>query len=152
VAEHVDRRGDVADDVVRELYRFHDTPGTGATLVARRQEDRISGLRRFPVVLEQVRFDAHAARVLELEEILDLPRGLAPRHRPRELVVAEDHVTGHEARNRGIGAAEQEHFAGRLQVVVLDREGARTVPARDGLRVHPLGLDVTDVAIADGDG
>ena len=77
---------------------------------------------------------------------------MTSRHRPRHVVVADRHFLADQPGDRGVGPAEQEHLARRLEIVVLDRERPRPVPAADGLRIRTDGFDIRDVGIPYGGG
>ncbi len=66
------------------------------------------------------------------------------------MIPTEHYVLGHQSGNRGVGAAQQKVVPRRLEIVVLDRVRARTVPSRDRLRVLPPHLDLRDIGIDDG--
>ena len=121
----------------------------GAVRVAWGQHDGKARLSLFPVILHDVVLDQDVAGVLQLEDVLDLPPRAAPLHRPSHVVVADQHVAGHQVRDGRIGAPEQKDLAGRFQVVVLDGIRPGAVPAADGLRVGPDGFDVADITVAD---
>src|SRR4029078_11992066 len=91
VAGDADPAGDVADDVVSELDLLDHAPRAMAVLVARREEDGVARLRVHPVVLEEVVFDAHAPRVLQLEDVLARP---ARRRRRRRAGLARRTFVG----------------------------------------------------------
>ena len=149
VARDVDGVGRVADDVVAERDVLDDRPRRLAVLVARREEDRVPGLRRRPHVLEHVALDEDAPRVLQLERVLHRPLLAAPRERLGEVVAADRDVGGHEVRDRRIGSAEHDVLARGLEIVVLDQVWAGPVPAADRLAVLADRLDVGDVAVDD---
>src|SRR5213594_2313088 len=153
-AVDVDAGGRAPGHVVGEGHVLDDRPRRAPVLIAHGQDDREADLRLDPAVLEEIAFDAHAAGVLQLEEVLDGPRGARVRGRVRlpgqglGHVVAEDlDVRGHEIADRRIDAAEHDVLAGALEVVVGDLERAGPVPARDGLGVSAHFLDVRDVGI-----
>ena len=82
----------VADDIAADGDVLDDDPRRFAVLVAGREQDRIALLRVAPHVLHQVAFDEHAPRVLQLEEVLDLPSLLSPGDRLGEMVPPEHDV------------------------------------------------------------
>ena len=98
---------DVAHDVVHEGDVLDDRPRRAAVLVAHGEQDREAVLRVRPVVLEQVALDEHAARVLQLEQVLDGPRRARvgrvahlPGQRLREVVAPDLDVGGHQPGDR----------------------------------------------------
>ena len=81
--------------LLRNDDALHDRPRRAAALVARREDDRIAGLIGDPEVLEDVAFDQHVLRVLQLEGVL---------HRPLRPAVARL-LGGRRAADRGAGSA-----------------------------------------------
>src|SRR5438445_538172 len=131
------------DDVVAEGGVVDLGPRCGPVLIADREQDRGRGLCVGPVVLEHVPLDEDAARILQLEEILDAPVGSGvsrvvdlPRERLEEVVVPHDDVRGHEAGNLRVGAPKDEVLPRALELVVHDREGPGAVPARQLVRIR----------------
>ncbi|OLC80131.1 MAG: hypothetical protein AUH72_12660 [Acidobacteria bacterium 13_1_40CM_4_65_8] len=144
------------DDVVREDDVLDGRPGRATILIAHREEDGKAVLGLRPVVLEQVTVNEHAPGVLELEQVLDGPFGAGerlvtdlPRHRFRQVILADLDVGGHEIANGGIGAAEHDVLAGSFEVAVGDLERAVAVPAGDRLRVGAAFLEVRQVRVDD---
>ena len=72
-----------------------------------------------------------------------------PRDGPGDVVAADDDVARDQLIDGRRGSAEQDADPGRLDVVVLDDEGARPVPARDPLCLLANQPDTPDVAVAD---
>ena len=92
-AEHLHRGRDVAHDVEAELDVLDLAPRARAVLVADREQHRVARLRLLPRAFHHVALDEHAARVLQLEEVLHLPRrraGILPCERLAENIVADD--------------------------------------------------------------
>ena len=133
VAEDVDGRAGVPHDVVLEADVFDRRPRRGRAVRTHGEQDREARLSARPVVLDQVAVDLDEAGVLELEQIFHDPRSGTPRDGPGDVVAADDDVARDQLIDGRRGAAEQDADPGRLDVVVLDDEGARPVPARDPL-------------------
>ena len=125
----------MANDVVSERDILHDGPRGGPALVAHREKNREAVLGSRPVVLEDVSIDEYTLGVLQLEEILDLPRAALPTERLEDVVAAYLDIRWHEIRDRRICSAEHDVFAGRFHVVVRDLERPGAIPATSGLRV-----------------
>src|SRR5919112_1951865 len=68
---------------VNWLPVLDDGPGRRVVLVPRREQQRVPGLTRFPVVLDDVAFDRDALRVLQLDRILHVPQCAAGGGRAR---------------------------------------------------------------------
>ena len=90
---------------------------------------------------------AHAARVLQLEQVLDGPLGalegrvaLLPAQRLRQVVLHDLDVRRHGIGNARIGAAEHDVLAGRFEEVARDPERPGPVPPGDGLGVGRASL------------
>src|SRR5207248_945098 len=68
-----------------------------------------------------------------------------------EVVVRNGNVVGVDADGEGgVGAAEDDIFAGGFEEVVGDEEVAGAIVAGDGLGIGAVVVDVGDVAIGDG--
>ena len=116
------------------------------------EQDSEAVLGMGPVPFEQVPFDQHSPRVLELEEVLHRPgctcvRRIAPLPAERlgEVVAHDLDVGGNEVRDRWVGAAEQDVLASAFEVVVRDQIRPGPVPARDGLGVGSDLLEVREM-------
>ena len=96
-------------------------------------------LRVDPVVLE-ARWPrpARAAPILSSSRFLTDHTAL-PRGRPRDVVAPDLDVARHVVGHRRVGAAEHDHLARALEVVVHDLVRPGTVPAHDRLRVPAHG-------------
>ena len=143
------RRARVPHDVVLEADVFDRRPRRGRAVRTDGEHDREARLSSGPVVLEQVAVDLDEAGVLELEQILHDPRSGTPRDGPGDVVAADDDVARDQLIDGRSGSAEQDADPGRLDVVVLDDEGARPVPARDPLCLLADQPDAPDVAVPD---
>ncbi len=129
-----------------------DAPRRRPVLVAHRKQNGRTRLRGLPVVLEEVVLDQHAGRVLQLEQVLDLPAFTAPAYRLRDVVLAEHDIGWHEARDAGIRAAEHHILSSGLEVVVFDEVRPRAVPPVDCLRILSLQFEIREMGIGDTSG
>src|SRR6478735_3582895 len=134
IAVDVEPLSDVPDPVVADRDVGGLGPRRTAGLVLGLHHEGEAGLRIGPLVLEHVAFDENAARVLRLEEILRLPDTL-PRGGPHDVVAADRDVGGRRVLRRHVTATEHDHFVAGLEMVVLNEEGPRAIPADDRLRV-----------------
>ena len=107
VPEHVDAAADVPDDVVDERHVLDRRPGRAAVLIAHGEQDGEAVLRVRPVAFEDVAVDQHAARVLQLEQVLHRPRGalegrvaVLPAQRLGHVVPQHLDVRRHQLRSR----------------------------------------------------
>ena len=73
VAGNIDRGRNVADHVELERHILDHRPRRLAAFAARCHDDGVARLRTRPVALENIPFDQDAARVLQFEQILDVP-------------------------------------------------------------------------------
>ena len=105
--------------VVDELHIPHDGPRRAAVLIARGEHDRVAYLCRQPVVFHQVPLDHDPLRVLELEQVLDVPVGLVPPGQLlREMVASDGDVGRDQSDNRRIRATEDDVLGSRFEIVV----------------------------------
>ena len=101
-------------------------------------------------MLEDVSVDKHAARVFQLEEILDCPGAPSPALRLEDVVAANLDVRRNQIGDLRIGSAEQNVFSRPFQVVVGDLERPGAVPSGNGLRIGPRLMNLRDVGVDDG--
>ncbi len=146
-----------AQHVIDDVDVFERVLGVGAVLRGR-QDDAPAGLAVDPVEFEKVVLDAHSASGFELEQVLHADARAAPRQTLEEMIAADRDVGRHQADDAGVGAADQDVLTRALDLVVLDRPPALTVPAADGTGVLPDAGDVEhavvqhrDVGAMDGD-
>src|SRR5438067_11960723 len=102
------------------------------------------------MVLDDVPFDEHVLRVLELHQILHGPSLRLPRPWPRDVIQANNDVARHEIRDGWIAAAEHDVLAGCFKIVVLDEIRSGTIPPEDRLIVLPDDLEVGKIGVDDG--
>ena len=118
------------DDIVGELHVFHDEPGSSALLIPYRQQHREPVLGFLPVIFEYIAIDQHATRVLQLEDILDGPRGSSVTGLTRfhrlwfgHKIARTSMSAGTRSSNRRIAATEDDVFPGTFEIVVLILNG-----------------------------
>src|SRR5207249_5277838 len=102
---------DLADPVPPERHILDGRPRRRAVLIARGEEHGPALLLRFPGVFEDVPFDQHAARVLELQQVLDDPARPLPGQWLANVVPADLNIGGDESWDAGVPAAEHDVLA-----------------------------------------
>ena len=96
-----------------------------------------------------VAVDEHAPRVLQLERVLGRHPVGAPRQPLRAQVAPDFDVGRHQTVDGGIGAAEHDVLARRLEEVVHDLERPCAVPSADRLRIAVRVVEVLEVGVDD---
>ena len=142
-SQNVDPRRHVPNNVIREPGIGHDAPGCAPVLIAGSEQDREAALCIGPVVFEQIAVHHNLTCILEFQQSLDCPMralvggvSLTPGKRFGKVIVADGDAGWHKVCDGRILSAYQNVFAGALQIIVGNGDGAGAIPTGQRLRIR----------------